>query len=156
MLNSVIIKARIGKDLDLLKTGSGRSYVHIRLACDRSGTGYGDREKITDWLDATAWGKTAEFICKYFRKGDYILIEGSLHSTQWKDRNGNNKYGVEINVDNADFCGSKRHEGSAAPAGGGIDVDSSGFTELDNDGTQLPFSMGEDESVLPWNEELPL
>lgn len=154
MLNKVIIMARLVATPELLKTGSGRSYTHLRLACDRDGTGRNDREKITDWLDATAWGRTAEFIVKYFSQGDPILIEGAMHSRSWKDREGKSRYSVEINVENVNFCG--RRSNTVKPAGGGVDVDSSGFTELDNDGTQLPFSMGEDESVLPWNEELPL
>lgn len=146
MLNHISIMGRIVKDIELLKTGSGRSYCHLRIACDRDRSGR-DGEKITDFLDATAWGSTAEFICKYFHKGDPILLEGKVYTTSWKDRNGNARYGVEINVDDVYFCGGKRRE--AAPA------ESTGFTDLSGDTSDLPFKMGDDEKA-PWDEEVEL
>ena len=146
MLNHINIMGRIVKEFELLKTGNGRSYCHFRIACDRDRTGR-DGEKITDFLDATAWGSTAEFIHKYFAKGDPILLDGSIYTTSWKDRNGNARYGVEINVNDVYFCGSKRRSGptEAAPV----------LTELDNDGTELPFAS-DDDGKAPWDEgELP-
>lgn len=145
MLNSVIIRGRIGKDLEVNKTSNNRSYIRLRIACDRDGTGYNDRERITDWLDATAWGRTAEFIARNFKKGDNILIEGSLHSNQWKDRNGNNRYSIEINVNNVDFCGKRSTHKEGTEMG-----------ELPEAGNDNPFVNSDDDGELPWNEETDL
>ena len=155
MLNKVIIMGRLVATPELLKTGTGRSYTHLRLACDRDGTGGKDREKITDWLDATAWGRTAEFIVKYFSQGDPILIEGAMHSRSWSDREGKKRYSVEINVDNVNFCG--RRTNAVKPAS--VLDGGSGFTDLGNDGTDLPFTVGDDDGNLPWDDtsdKLPL
>lgn len=106
MLNVVAIMGRLVKDPELKTTNSGKSVCSFRLAND---SGYKDAngQSRTNWLDVTAWSKTAEFVCKYFPKGSLIAIEGRLQTRQYQDKNGQNRTAVEIVANNANFCGSK-------------------------------------------------
>lgn len=106
MLNVVAIIGRMVKDPELKTTNSGKSVCSFRIAND---SGYKDAsgQSQTNWLDVTAWGKTAEFICKYFPKGALIAIDGRLQTRQYQDKNGQNRTAVEIVAQNASFCGSK-------------------------------------------------
>ena len=106
MLNVVAIIGRMVKDPELKSTNSGKSVCSFRIAND---SGYKDAsgQSQTNWLDVTAWGKTAEFVCKYFPKGALIAIDGRLQTRQYQDKNGKNRTAVEIVVQNVSFCGSK-------------------------------------------------
>ena len=112
MLNVVVIIGRMVKDPELKTTNSGKSVCSFRIAND---SGYKDAsgQSQTNWLDVTAWGKTAEFVCKYFPKGFLIAIDGRLQTRQYQDKNGNNRTAVEIVAQNVSFCGSKE---STSPA----------------------------------------
>lgn len=112
MLNVVAIIGRMVKDPELKTTNSGKSVCSFRIAND---SGYKDAsgQSQTNWLDVTAWGKTAEFVCKYFPKGALISIDGRLQSRSYQDKNGQNRTAVEIVAQNVSFCGSKE---STSPA----------------------------------------
>ena len=112
MLNVVAIIGRMVKDPELKSTNSGKSVCSFRIAND---SGYKDAsgQNQTNWLDVTAWNKTAEFVYKYFQKGSLIAIDGRLQTRQYQDKNGNNRTAIEIVAKNASFCGSK---GSTSPA----------------------------------------
>lgn len=111
MLNVVAIIGRMVNDPELKTTNSGKSVCSFRIAND---SGYKDAsgQSQTNWLYVTAWGKTAEFVCKYFPKGSLIAIDGRLQTRQYQDKNGQNRTAVEIVAQNASFCGSK----STSPA----------------------------------------
>lgn len=106
MLNVVAIMGRLVKDPELKTTNSGKSVCSFCIAND---SGYKDAngQRQTNWLDVVAWGKTAEFVCKYFPKGSLIAIDGRLQTRQYQDKNGQNRTAVEIVTNNANFCGSK-------------------------------------------------
>mgnify|MGYP000820702059 FL=1 len=106
MLNVVAIIGRMVKDPELKTTNSGKSVCSFRIAND---SGYKDAsgQSQTNWLDVTAWGKTAEFVCKYFPKGALIAIDGRLQTRQYQDKNGNNRTAVEVVANNVNFAGSK-------------------------------------------------
>lgn len=106
MLNVVAIIGRLAASPELKTTNSGKSVCSFRIAND---SGYKDAsgQSHTNWLDVTAWGKTAEFICKYFPKGALIAIDGRLQTRQYQDKNGQNRTAVEIVAQNVSFCGSK-------------------------------------------------
>lgn len=106
MLNVVAIMGRMVKDPELKTTNSGKSVCSFRIAND---SGYKDAsgQSQTNWLDVTAWGKTAEFVCKYFPKGALIAIEGRLQSRNYQDKSGNNRNAVEVVVNNVSFAGKE-------------------------------------------------
>ena len=112
MLNVVAIIGRMVKDPELKSTNSGKSVCSFRIAND-SGYKNADGSSKTNWLDVTAWNKTAEFVCKYFQKGSLIAIDGRLQTRQYQDKNGQNRTAVEIVAQNTSFCGSKESTSSA-------------------------------------------
>ena len=106
MLNSISIMGRITKELELKTTQpNGHAVVSFSIATDRNYKENG--EYPTDFFDIVAWRKTAEFICKYFGKGQLIAIDGKLQTRTFTDKNNNNRSAVEIVVDNAHFCQKK-------------------------------------------------
>lgn len=102
-LNKVIIQGRIGADLELKRTPSEISVTSFNIAVDRKGT----KDKVTDWISIVAWRQTAEFICKYFKKGSEIIIVGELQTRTWTDSQNNKRTVVEVVASEACFCGSK-------------------------------------------------
>lgn len=101
MLNSIIISGRLTKTPELRSTKDGTAVTSFTVAVDR------DYGKDTDFIDAVAWKQTAEFISRYFSKGQYITVQGSLQSRKYTDRDGNKRTAWEIIVNHAYFCGSK-------------------------------------------------
>ena len=102
MLNSVIIMGRLTRDPILRQTTSGTSVCSISVAVDN---GYGDNKK-TDFINCVAWKSTAEFVSKYFKKGQMIAISGRLATRSWDDC-GTTRYATEVSVREVDFCGGK-------------------------------------------------
>ena len=106
MLNVAAIMGRLVADPELRTTQQGTNVCTFRIACERSYSKPGEQRQA-DFVDIVAWGKTAEFICKFFRKGSMIAIEGSLQTRNYQDKNGNNRTAVEVVANNISFAGAK-------------------------------------------------
>ena len=85
--NKVIMMGRLTRNPDLRTIPSGTPVCEFGLACD---SGWGQNKK-TCFIDVTVWGKQAEFVSKYFKKGDGIHVEGRLDFDTWEDKNGGGK-----------------------------------------------------------------
>ena len=110
----MVLTGRLTADPELKTTQSGISVTSFSVAVNRPyRTG---EEQQTDFINVVAWRKTAEFIAKYFKKGNMIGIEGSIQTRKYTDKNGNNRTAFEVVVNNAQFVESKRD--SAASQGG--------------------------------------
>lgn len=94
---------RLTADPELRQTQGGISVTGFTLAIDRPGA----RDK-TDFINFVAWRQTAEFICKYFRKGQKIALTGYLTSRRYEDKNGNQRTAFEVVVDRAEFVESRQ------------------------------------------------
>ena len=129
-LNRVIIMGRIVRDLELRQTGSGVAVTSFTVAVDRDFKGQ-DGEKQVDFVDVTAWRNTAEFAAKYLGKGRSIVVEGKLQFNEWKDKDGNNRRNAVVVADNIYFADSKNTNNQTQQMGG--------FTEIEDDGSPLPF-----------------
>ena len=105
-LNSLIIKGRIGNDLVLKTTPTGKETCSFRLAVD-NGAKDQNGKKEADWFDVVAWGNTATFLTRYFQKGRAIIVIGSLRSRKYTDNNGNTRIQTEIKADDFDFADGK-------------------------------------------------
>lgn len=108
--NLVILKGRLTADPELKTTQNGKSVCSFKIAVDR---GFGDN-KVTDFLTCVAWEQRAEFVSKYFAKGNEIRILGEINTRKWQDKNGNNRTEFEIRVNESAFCGSKSNTQSTA------------------------------------------
>lgn len=127
MINRVVLMGRLVADPELKTTASGISVTTFRIAVDRSYVKSGE-ERQADFFDIVAWRYTAEFICKHFRKGSLIAIDGSLQSRTYQAKDGTNRYVVEVVADNASFTGERR-DSSAGSYGGGYSQPAPQYTE---------------------------
>ena len=145
MLNVVAIIGRMVKDPELKTTNSGKSVCSFRIAND---SGYKDAsgQNQTNWLDVTAWGKTAEFVCKYFPKGSLIAIDGRLQTRQYQDKNGHNRTAVEIVANNVSFAGSK----NTGTVGGGVPDAPKASPRLSQGEPDADYALIEDDGDLPF------
>lgn len=73
MLNVVAVMGRLARDPEMRQTTTGKNVVSFSIACDR-GRKDANGQSQADWLNIVAWDKTAEFICRYFQKGQLIII----------------------------------------------------------------------------------
>lgn len=106
MLNNVCLVGRFVRNPELSITQNGNAVTNFCLAVQRnSGAG---KEKITDFLDCVAWGKTAEFITQYLQKGNLVSLTGSIQTRNYINKDGKNIKVVEILVENVYFVVSKK------------------------------------------------
>lgn len=100
-MNKVILKGRLTANPELKTTTSGIYVTDFSIAVNRR-----FNKEQTDFINCQAWRQTAEFISKYFTKGQEILIIGELHIEKW-EKDGETRSAPRIVVDEAEFCGSK-------------------------------------------------
>lgn len=104
-MNNVSLIGRLTADPELKHTQSGTVCTRFSVAVDRR-VKQGE-EKQADFINIVAWKQTAEFICKYFTKGQRIALTGSIRTGNYTDRDGNKRYTFEVWADNVEFCESK-------------------------------------------------
>lgn len=135
MLNNAVIMGRICNDLDVRKTQSGVSVCRFAVAVDRS---YKQgEERQTDFIDVLAWRGTAEFVGKYFSKGQMIAVQGSIQTGSY-EKDGITRRTFEIVAENVSFCGSKSESNGASETPSFSNADTDDFvSSVDDD--ELPF-----------------
>ncbi len=124
-MNVVCLLGRLTATPELKTTQSGVSVTSFSVAVDRTYQPKGAEQRQADFINCVAWRNTAEFVCRYFQKGQRIALQGSLQSRQYTDKNGNSRTAFEVVVDNAFFAESK--SGAAAPRMGDSQIPA--FTE---------------------------
>ena len=130
-MNKVIVHGRMCRDPETKQAGT-TSVCKFSVAENQRF----DREK-SNFHDCEAWGKTGEFVEKYFRKGSEIVISGELRQREYQAKDGSNRRVWSINVDCVDFCGKAGdNSGGAAPAYSPPDTPK--LEELKTD-DELPF-----------------
>ena len=137
MINKMILHARFTEDVDLRTTQNDNSVASFTIAWSEK---YGQTEQ-TLFLNCVAWNNQAEFISKYFKKGDMVVVEGKLTTRSYEDGNGDKKYVTELIVEKAHFCGNKQDSKSQQVAGD-LNTYSSGTDEdfkSTSDDEDLPF-----------------
>lgn len=111
MLNVATIMGRLVADPELRYTPNDVAVTSFTLAVDRSYVKAG-AERQADFIDVVAWRNTAEFVCKYFRKGQLMAVQGSIQTRSYTDSQGNKRKAFEIVADNVHFAESKRDANS--------------------------------------------
>lgn len=100
MLNHVALQGRLTRDPELRSTGSGIPVTSFSIAVN-------GKKDDTTFIDCVAWRGTAEAICQYLGKGRMMVVEGSLQSREWNDKEGNRRKSIEVNVSQFHFCDKK-------------------------------------------------
>ena len=147
MLNKWIGMGRLTADPELKQTQSGVSTCTVNVAVQRDYAD-GSGEKQTDFIGVVAWRQTAEFICKYFRKGSMIAVVGELRTRTYNDKRYPDvkHYVTEVYADKVSFCGGKNESGGnndpapaqTAPQAPAQVPNLDDFEQIGNDG-DLPF-----------------
>lgn len=135
-LNKTILGGRLVSDPELKQTTSGISVTQFTLAVNRRFSKEG--EQSTDFITCVAWRQTAEFICKYFRKGSSLCVSGSIQTRTWTDSNNQKRYATEVVIDEAMFVDSKNEGGQPTAASPEPFNAPQGYTEMSNE-EDLPF-----------------
>ena len=148
-MNHIVIMGRMTRDPELRHTPNGVPVASFSLAVDRGYTAKDSGERQTDFIDVVAWRSSAEFVSKYFTKGQMTAVAGRLQIRDWTDKDGNKRRSAEVVADNIYFTESKKSReagggssiGAKEPYGGdyATPVESSDFSELDMDDGELPF-----------------
>ena len=107
MFNFVVLTGRLTADPELKTTQSGVSVVSFCVAVQRQYKS--GEDPITDFINIVAWRHTAEFVTKYFHKGNMIGIEGSIQTRKYTDKDGNNRTAFEVLANNVQFVEGKRN-----------------------------------------------
>lgn len=116
-INNVVVVGRLTKDVELKNVGE-TVVSNFTLAVDKPKTKDKDHPEA-NWIDCVAWGKTAEFLAKYFAKGNKVGVTGSLQTRTYESSKSNTKVKVtEVFVNSVDFVESKiskEENASASP-----------------------------------------
>ena len=110
MLNRVILMGRLTAEPDYRTTQSGNALARFTLAVDRDFTPQG-AERKTDFLDVVVFKGTADFVSKYFHKGQLVAVQGSIQVSSYTDREGNKRRSWDIVADQVYFAEGKRDSG---------------------------------------------
>lgn len=112
-MNNVQLIGRLTADPELRHTQSGTACTRFNIAVDRR-VKQGE-EKQADFITIVAWQQRAEFICKYFSKGQKIALTGSIRTGSYTDNNGNKRYTFEVWAENVEFCETKTQTTQSQP-----------------------------------------
>lgn len=118
MINSVVLMGRLTADPELRTTTTGKSVCSFSIAVDRSFVRSGE-ERQADFINIVAWEQTANFVCRYFRKGSMIALTGSIQTRRYEDKTGAKRTAFEVIAREVSFTGSKSETGTgdySAPA----------------------------------------
>jgi single-strand DNA-binding protein len=151
-MNKVILMGRLTRDPELRYTQSSNiAQCSFNIAVDRPGSRQPDGTSKADFINCVAWRQTAEFINKYFRKRNRILVIGSIQVRDYVDRDGKKVYVTEVIVDNAEFCESKNQdENSGSYAGAAAPADFGGTTEQAGGGDAAGFFPLDKDEFMPF------
>jgi len=158
-MNKVILMGRLTQEPELRQTPTGLSVVSFGIAVNRRFAKEG--QQTADFINCVAWRQQAEFLCKYFHKGNMISLVGSLQSRSWEDNEGKKRTSHEVSVEELYFTGEKANNNSSSygsnmpqqrPAQksyasapmptnteGFDDFSVNGFSDIDDSEDDLPF-----------------
>ena len=129
-MNHVTLIGNLTKDIDLRSTINGTHVARFNIAVRRD-------DKTTDFPTCVAWGKTADLLEKYCRKGSKIGIEGRVETSMYQ-KDGKNVYKTEINVSSIEFLNSKSNNSqNQETANMGVEMDDIETPLIDDN--DLPF-----------------
>jgi single-strand DNA-binding protein len=109
--NKIIIIGNLGRDPELRYTPQGDAVCNFSIAVnEKRKDKAGELQDITTWFKVTLWKRQAENASKYLTKGSPVYIEGRLHVEEWTDRDGNNRWTLEVTGTDMQFIGTRGTE----------------------------------------------
>ncbi|MGI6091176.1 MAG: single-stranded DNA-binding protein [Saccharofermentanales bacterium] len=110
-MNKAILMGRLTRDPELRTTSNNVSVCTFTLAVDRNYKNR-DGERLTDFIPIVVWRQQADFVSKYFSKGQRMLVVGSIQPRSYEDQSGQKRYVTEVIAEEVYFADSKRDSGS--------------------------------------------
>lgn len=107
MLNNITLMGRLTAEPDYRTTQSGVPLAKFTLAVERDYSGQ-NGERVTDFLDVDAWRQTADFVSRYFHKGQLVAVIGSVQVENYTDRDGNKRRSWTVQAQHCYFAEPKR------------------------------------------------
>src|SRR5689334_15591354 len=117
--NKVILMGNLTRDVELRHTQSGQALAKFGMAINRKWTQNGEQKESTCFVDLTAWGRQAEVLSQYVKKGSQLFVQGRLEYSTWEAEGGGKRSKLEVVVENFQFVGSGRSAGAGGGAGNG-------------------------------------
>ena len=142
-MNKVILIGRFVRDPEIRYTTNDRCCANFSIAVDRKYKQEGQQD--ADFPRVIAWGKTAEFIEKYFRQGMKIVIEGQIQTGKYTNKEGQTVYTTDVVAESVEFAESKSaasNGNNSKPAESKPKIDEDGWMSIpdDVDDEGLPFN----------------
>lgn len=141
-MNKIILMGRLTRDPEVRYKNYGdgdHAIASFSLAVDRPRRG---EENRADFFKCAAFGKQAEFVEKYLKKGTKILVTGRVQNDNYTNQHGEKVYGVSVLAQELEFCESKNKETQTGQQERGQNTDAGGFMNIpeEMDDEQLPFN----------------
>ena len=134
-MNKAILMGRLTRDPEMSQTQSGVTLARFSIAVPRR-----FQKDATDFINCVAWRQTAEFIARYFRKGQNIGLNGTIQTRQYQDKDtGKNRTAFEVVINNAYFVESKGSSQNTGYSNGGFN----NYQETAKPAVTSSFSTGE-------------
>lgn len=116
-LNRVTLIGNLGQDPEVKYMQSGDAVASFSLATSESWKDKTSGEQVekTEWHRCVAWRKLAEIVGQYARKGQKLYVEGKLQTRKWTDKEGQERYTTEIQVNDVILLSAKGESGEQAP-----------------------------------------
>lgn len=138
MINSVIVVGNLGADVEVRHSAGGTAMANFRLAVNEHFKNKdGEKQQKTHWFTCTAFGRNAEILAQYTKKGNKVGVVGSLSERSWEDKDGNKRNVVEIRANSIELLGGKA-DGNGNGNGGTKQQHDSGPPPMDDDDS-IPF-----------------
>ena len=116
-VNKAIILGNVGNDPELKYTANGNAIANISIATSESWKDKqtGQKQEKTEWHKVSAFGRLAEIIGEYVKKGSKVYIEGKIQTRKWQDKNGEDRYTTEIVANELQLLDSRSDTQAQAP-----------------------------------------
>ncbi len=137
--NKIILVGNLGRDPELRYTPQGTPVCSFTVATnEKRKDRAGETQDFTTWFRVTLWGRQAETASQYLTKGRPIYVEGRLRLEEWTDRDGKQRYTLEVHATDMQFIGGGRADEPGA-AGGKTQPSAQPSAEADLSDDDIPF-----------------
>ncbi len=142
--NKIIVVGNLGRDPELRYTPQGTAVCNFSIATnEKKRDKAGDLQDVTTWFRVTLWNKQAENASKYLTKGSSVYIEGRLRVEEWSDKDGKNRFTLEVNASDMQFLSGGRSDDMSSEHSSGEHFQDTGS------------SSGADISASPSDDDIP-
>ena len=151
-VNKATLIGNLGADPEIRYTNSGSAVANVRLATAESWRDKesGDQQERTEWHRVVFFGRLAEIVEQYLRKGSQVYVEGRIQTRKWQDRDGNDRYTTEIVANEMQMLGGRGGGGSGGGGSGG-----SGGADMDEPRNEAPAKSPSEPPLDDFDDDIP-